>query len=123
MKALPLRLLTNLQYLFLLELSTGTKTGKALRAGLRLQEWYGNRILFYRAIRRLKKAGLITARRVPRDPDEYRGSQCEYQLTERGWDAVVQWRELHTYRPDRFTPGKYPRAYDLEEDEEEEWLF
>jgi DNA-binding PadR family transcriptional regulator len=81
--------LAPVQSLFLAELSTGVKTGKDLRVRLKVRGWDRNQIAFYRTIRKLKDAGLITARRIPRDPDEYRGSQCAYQLTEPGWDAVT----------------------------------
>ena len=43
-------------------------------------------------VRRLKDAGLIRARRIPRDPGEYRGAQAVYELTEPGWDEVHTWR-------------------------------
>ncbi len=82
------------QCLFLTELSTGVKTGKQLRIRLGVRGWHQDRTGFYRVIRKLKAAGLITARRIPRDPGEYRGSQCVYQLTEPGWDEVLMTRDF-----------------------------
>ena len=83
------------QFLFLEELATGVKKGKDLRTRLRTRGWRANRFNFYRTIRMLKDAGLITARRIPRDPGEYRGSQCAYQLTEPGWDDLLVGREYY----------------------------
>ena len=51
---------------------------------------------------------LITARRIPRDPGEYRGAQAVYELTEDGWDEVHAWRQ---YLADR----------EREEREHKEW--
>jgi len=84
---------TPLQCLFLAELATGAKTGKELRVRLSAWGWEHGRLSFYRVIRRMKDAGLITAKRIARDPDEYPGPQCVYELTERGWDDVVLVRE------------------------------
>ena len=85
------------QYWYLEELATGVKKGKDLRTRLRTRGWRANRITFYRTIRMLKDAGLIEARRIPRDPGEYRGAQCVYQLTEPGWDEVHVWRQYAEY--------------------------
>lgn len=116
-----LRTVTYHQWAYLNELATGVKTGTVLRTRLGLLGWCGNRNAFYRMIRKLKKAGLITARRIPRDPDQYRGAQSLYELTEPGWDEVIAWREFLTRRPDPCTPGKYPRTF--EDEDEENWLF
>ncbi len=80
---------TPLQSVYLDVLSTGQKTGRHMRSLLLHRGAYSSLIPFYRVIRRLKKAGWITARRIPRDRGEYRGAQCLYELTERGWDEVV----------------------------------
>ena len=87
---------TPLQCLFLAELATGSKTGKELRVRLSAWGWNHGRLSFYRVIRRMKDAGLITAKWIARDPGEYRGAQCVYELTERGWDDVVLVRESST---------------------------
>ena len=84
---------TPLQCLFLAELATGAKTGKELRVRLSAWGWNHGRLSFYRVIRRMKDAGLITAKWIARDPGEYRGAQCVYELTERGWGDVVLVRE------------------------------
>ena len=74
--------------IFIEELSTGSKTGKHFRVRLEAHGHGCTLKRFYCVIRQLKDAGLITARRIPRDPGEYRGSQAVYELTEDGWDAV-----------------------------------
>ncbi len=86
---------TDLQYVFLDELSRGSKTGRHLRIRLQARGWNGKRLAFQRLIRRLKDAGLLVARRIPRDKDEYRGSQSLYELTETGWDAVIKARDSY----------------------------
>jgi DNA-binding PadR family transcriptional regulator len=84
---------TDLQYVFLDELSRGNKTGRHLRIRLQTRGWNRKRLAFQRVIRKLKEARLLIARRIPRDKDEYRGSQSLYELTEAGWDAVIEARK------------------------------
>lgn len=81
------------QGVFIEELSTGQKTGKHLRLRLEARGCNCSRKAFDHEIRQLKDAGLITARRIPRDPGEYRGAQAVYELTEDGWDEVHAWRQ------------------------------
>ena len=112
----PLSSVTARQRVFLNELSTGAKTGDVLRARLRLRGWCRSRNAFYRMIRKLKRSGLITARRIPREPDEYRGAQSLYELTELGWDAVFVSRECRVSGHDSFKPGSDTVTY-----EDKEW--
>ncbi len=86
---------TKLQHLFLDELSRGNKTGRHLRVRLEALGWTGKRVAFQRIIRKLREAGLIRATRIPREEGEYRGSQSLYQLTESGWDAVIDIRDSY----------------------------
>ena len=86
---------TDLQYVFLDELSRGNKTGRHLRIRLQARGWNKKRLAFQRVIRRLKEARLLIARRIPRDKDEYRGSQSFYELTETGWNAVIKTRQSY----------------------------
>ena len=95
---------TPLQFAFLNELSTGIKTGKYLRERLRQYGLYKSRIAFYRLVRRLKLAGQITARRIPREKGEYRGAQCVYTLTKAGWDELIGTWEFYADESDAFEP-------------------
>jgi DNA-binding PadR family transcriptional regulator len=87
-----IRVTPNVQAHCIEELSTGNKTGKHLRMRLEARGHDLSRKAFYHNIRQLKDAGLIRARRIPRDPGEYRGAQAVYELTEPGWDEVHAWR-------------------------------
>jgi DNA-binding transcriptional ArsR family regulator len=103
-----IRVVSYRQGIFVEELATGSKTGKHLRIRLRARGLHFTRKAFDHDIRQLKDAGLITARRIPRDPGEYRGAQAVYELTEDGWDEVHAWRQ---YLEDR----------EREEREHREW--
>ena len=88
-----IRVRPNSHRFFIEELATGSKTGKHLRMRLEARGYDRTRKAFDHEIRQLKDAGLITARRIPRDPGEYRGAQAVYELTEDGWDEVHAWRQ------------------------------
>ena len=108
---------------FIEELATGCKTGKQLRMRLEVRGYTGTRKAFYHEIRQLKDFGFITARRIPRDPGEYRGSQAVYELTENGWDEVHVWRQ---YLEDREQADKehkewYERCILPFRDEDDLW--
>ena len=86
---------TPLQFAYLDVLSDGTHKGKELRDKLRRRGAYRSHLTFYRVIQRLKRAGLVSARRVPRDRGEYRGAQCEYTVTIAGRAAVAVTRAFY----------------------------
>ena len=114
------------QGIFIEELATGCKTGKHVRIRLRARELDFTRKALDHDIRQLKDAGLITARRVPRDPGEYRGSQAVYELTEDGWDEVHAWRQHREEREreERRHKEWYERCVlpFMERDEIDDWV-
>jgi len=70
-------------------------TSRQMRAELAqsgVEEW---ETAFFRVIQRLKRDRLITVKRIPREPDEYRGSQAQYELTEAGKHRVAVMRGLY----------------------------
>lgn len=87
---------TPLQFVFLDVLSDGTLTGKEMRRKLRRRGACRSPIAFYRVIQRLKQAGLVTARRVPKDQGQFRGAQCKYSVTKAGRDAVAVTRAFYS---------------------------
>jgi DNA-binding PadR family transcriptional regulator len=87
-------IVTPLQFAFLTALSEKAMTGKQMRAELAQCGLHKKEAAFFRVIQRLKRDGLIKATRIPRDFDEYRGAQCEYELTRAGRDAVALMRGL-----------------------------
>jgi hypothetical protein len=91
----PPPIVTPLQFAFLAVLSDRTLTGKQMRAELAQCGVDKKEAAFFRIIQRLKQENLVTATRIPRDRDEYRGAQSSYELTPRGNGAVALMRGLY----------------------------
>ena len=107
-------IVTPLDFAFLAVLSGTTLTGKQMRAELAQNGVEERETAFFRVIQRLKRDGLIKATRIPRDPDEYRGAQAEYELTQSGNDAVAVMRGLYRRaerRVRRLRWGRRPRSF------------
>ena len=76
--------LTPLHLAYLEALYDGKKTGKEMRATLSRRGVRNNPIAFYRTIRWLKDAALITSSRCVTQPFGYLGPVLVYELTKAG---------------------------------------
>ena len=66
-----------------------------MRARLARRRVCSSAVAFFRVIQRLKKAELISAKTIKRDPGEYPGKQCRYKLTRAGRREVAATRAFY----------------------------
>ena len=93
----PCRLptVTPLQFAYLEALYDGKKTGKEMRAKLSRRGVRKSPIAFYRTIRWLKNATLVTSSKSATETGGYLGPVCVYRLTKAGRDAVADARAFN----------------------------
>jgi DNA-binding PadR family transcriptional regulator len=89
------QVVTPLQFAYLAMLSETTMTSRQMRAELAQSGVEERETAFFRVIQRLKRDGLITVKRIPREADEYQGSQAQYELTEAGRRRVAVMQGLY----------------------------